>query len=247
MDRPKKHVFFYVALTLSYLLLPVSSAFAEITQVTSREGLSSNDFVDWSSFGQPGTLVPSGSFAFSGIYGLMINVSILGNLPNDLKCLSQGNGGEGNFAPGDNLLSTNGGNAPVIIDFPVDIFGAGVQVQTNAPSPSPIVGFIFAYDKDGNLLQTFTNTGRSTNAADNSAPFVGITDSYMRIHRLVLSAASGSEQNDFLFNKLDFWVDPSVINTVMPPGAPLPRAVLLFGSGLGVMVGLHFCRWQKFF
>jgi hypothetical protein len=144
-----------------------------------------------------------------------------------------GLGWNGNFAPGDGVLWTNGSNGALIVDFPVPIFGAGAQIQ--ADQFGTFTGTVSAYDKLGNLLVTYSLAGNSNANGDNSAIYLGILDSNSQISRMVFDIADTIDlPHDLAINQLDFLVCPGAVNSV-----PIPGAAMLLGSGLLALVMLR--------
>jgi hypothetical protein len=145
--------------------------------VSTRSALAATDNLDWGDLGPPSGGVPQ-PLTIRSDDGLSVVVTNTSDPPSASPTpfrRAQQNffgGWRGNFTLGDELIYT--GSAQVItVDFPSPIVVAGTQVQPG----SLIVQFttrIEALSADGAVLVFFDVVGLSTNAEDNSAPFVGI-------------------------------------------------------------------------
>jgi hypothetical protein len=142
-----------------------------VVPITSRAGLA--DYVDWGSVGSVGTIL-SNPFDATSNGGIGVTVSQAGG---SFKRLDQSfvGGWWGNFADGDNLLWTLGGG-PLTITFATPVAAAGAQIQADIwdTFSGNLTGT--AYNPLGQSLGSFNFSGISTNAGDNSAPFIGIRD-----------------------------------------------------------------------
>jgi hypothetical protein len=145
--------------------------------VATRIALAGTDNLDWGDLGPPsgGLAQPLTVRSDNGLSIVVTNNSVPpGNSPAPFNRARQDffGGWRGNFTLGDELLYT--ASAQVItVDFPSAMVAAGTQVQPG----SLIVQFtirIEALSADGAVLAFFDVVGVSTNAEDNSAPFVGI-------------------------------------------------------------------------
>ena len=67
--------------------------------------------------------------------------------------------------------STSG---PLNLDFSSPVQAVGAQIQADVDGL--FTATIGAYDSNDSLLNSFTVTGLSTNAGDNSAIFIGLSD-----------------------------------------------------------------------
>jgi hypothetical protein len=110
---------FVLALVVIALFVGVPQVAAGFQLVTSRSALGGTDSVDWGSLHLP-TLTPiSNPFNISSGGG--VNVTVSEQQPGNFYSSYQGNGSQGNFAPGDALLYTGNqfGSAggPIILDF----------------------------------------------------------------------------------------------------------------------------------
>jgi len=200
------------------------SAQADPVFVGSRAGLAGNDHFDWGQFGPTYTIVPNPSTAIS-VGGVTATVSQAGG---PFQRRDQGNGWDGNFAPGDHLLWTQGGGPITVFQFSTPVYAAGAQVQ--ADFFGDFTAQISELDSHGNILFSFTTSGVSTSNGDNSAPFLGIssTTPIAGIEFSVLSATSSP--TDFAINQLD-------ISTV-----PEPSAIVTAALGISMLLGY---RWRR--
>lgn len=158
-------------------IAPPGAAFAS---VTSRTALAGTDNLDWGDLGPPSGSLPQ-PVTIRSEGGLSVVLTNSSNPPGaSLASFNRARqnffgGWRGNFALGDELLYTNSAQI-ITIDFPTPIVAAGMQVQPG----SLIVAFtirVEALDAGGAVLASFDVTGISTNAEDNSAPFVAVRGS----------------------------------------------------------------------
>lgn len=208
------------------LFLAPAPASALIITYTDRTSFPDNNSVDWAVLGPSGTIVPSGTSVNAALFGTVVTVAHSAGV--DLGRLDQGSGWSGDFAPGDALLWTRNVAGDLILDFSVNIWGGGAQIQRDAFGA--FTGTLSAYDSGLNLLGSFSLAGNSTSNADNSAMFMGIFSTDSNIRRLVFSVDSGAE--DFAINYFEFLQCPTT-------PIPIPAAVWLLGSGLLALVGIR--------
>jgi hypothetical protein len=183
--------------------------------VTSRAALAGTDWVDWATVGAPGTSVAN-PFTVSSAAGQGVTVSKTdsGNFLLDEEWgPTTGNSFviHGNFAPGDIVLDTNG--APhtgrqntITLNFgATPVAAGGAQIMTNLYGS--FTAEIDALDVKGKTLARFTEDGNATDAADNSAIFLGISSTSPTIYQIAISvtkAASDQYKGVFAINKFDF-------------------------------------------
>lgn len=149
----------------------------DFVSVGSRSALAGTDNLDWGDLGPPSVSHPQPVTILSddGLSVVVTNSVVPpGNFPAPFNRAKQNffGGWRGNFAFGDELIYT-GGAQVITIDFPTPIASAGMQVQPG----TLIVSFITrieALNAGGAVLAFFDVVGVSSNAEDNSAPFVGI-------------------------------------------------------------------------
>ncbi len=155
----------------------VAPAAPGFVSVASRSALAGRDNLDWGDLGPPTGSHPQPiTIRSNNGLSVVLTNSVLppGNSPTPFNRAKQNffGGWRGNFAFGDELIYT-GGPQVITIDFPAPIVAAGMQVQPG----SLIVAFtirIEALNVNGAALAFFDVAGVSSNAEDNSAPFVGI-------------------------------------------------------------------------
>ena len=206
----KSQVFLFAKLpiTLSIVvcttfITSVPSKVQAVTFVSQRDALNSNDQLDWLSLGKvlnpsspnPADFLPNSFSATSERnLGLNVEISQVDGLtpPFVFQTLTEPQGVPTNFANGDYLLFTGflpgtfpapGNPGPLSITFDEPIKAAGSQIAVD-DSPS-FTAFVSAFDKDNNLLGTFSTLGTSSLALDNYAIFLGIQSDKADISRLV--------------------------------------------------------------
>jgi hypothetical protein len=209
------------------------------TLVTSRTALAGTDSLNWGTLGTPPVLVAN-PFTILSASGQSITVSK--PLSGDFQTAQQhtpatGTGMvKGNFAPGDILLSSNnaGGKPnPIRLNFGATPVAAG-GTQIDAGLYGSFTAQIQALDARGRILASFTEAGSTTNAADNSAIFIGISSSSASISQIAISltnAPDNSYKAYFLINQFDFRTSapaaaPAVLQSAPAPGLapPLPSS-----------------------
>ncbi len=156
-----------------------SSAPAEpgFIRAVSRSALAATDDLDWGDLGPPSGSYPQPVTILSDDrLSIVVTNSVIppGNFPAPFNRAKQNffGGWRGNFAFGDELIYT-GGAQVITIDFPTLIASAGMQVQPGTLIAS-FTTRIEALNAAGAVLAFFDVAGVSSNAEDNSAPFVGI-------------------------------------------------------------------------
>jgi PEP-CTERM motif-containing protein len=208
------------------IMVQVGVAVASATpiQVASRAALGGNDFVDWSALGPQGTAVADPvAVASNGA-----TRTVTANNPNGpLQRIDEfpAGGWNGSFASGDALLWTFGSAGPIELTFSSPVFGAGAQINWDFQN-IPFTAQLRVFDTSNNLLGTFTAAGITATTHDNSAVFLGVSDTVAEIARLEYSLVGVS---DFAINRLAF----NTIGPAAPPSSevPEPASIVLFVSG----------------
>ena len=196
----KKSTLLLVALVMAGV---VSVGYAIPVQVATRAALGANDFKDWATLGPSGTNLTN-PFTTTTNGGLSFTESQASHFS---MRVNQGSGWNGNFAPGDALLFTDGPFGPITIDFATAILGVGFQIQANTVNNTPFTATLTAFDSMGNMLGSpFMVAGISNNAADNSAPFLGILDTLPEISRIVFDTDG---QGGFAINLMSIRTAPA--------------------------------------
>jgi hypothetical protein len=224
------------------VLLPGSAQAISFLGRSNINSFGANDYYDWGTLGL-GTTVNNSSTVTSNLgKSATIQASASGTFqilkqsltPNTLT----GTGWNGNFTPGDNLLSTNSTGGPITITFTNPVHGALTQIQRNAFGD--FTANLTAYGVNNNTLGTFSLAGLSTSNADNSAIFIGVKDSTASIAKLTFSV-TGNEYfsiNRFYVNTNGGNVNTTSINSeiVAVPwetdALPVVTSTILFGLGL---------------
>jgi hypothetical protein len=229
------------------------------TLVTSRTALAGTDSVNWGTLAPtppPTSITVANPFTILSTAGRSISVSA--TTPNSFDVTQQisappyhGNGGwNGNFAFGDWELDTNGGaknkTNPITLNFGATAVAAGgAQIQPNlGTQPLTFTATVEAFDVNGNGLASFTEAGTATNAADNSAIFIGISSSSANISRIALSITktsngTGGDKQWFGINRFDFRTSVlAAAPVISQPASAIdlaPLASSLLSTGQSVM------------
>jgi len=149
--------------------LAISSGTALADPVFSRDDLGADDNIQWGQFGPPNTAfdTPAGGFTDNG---LTFTVDDPDN--HRLARFDQGDGWDGNFSPGDELIFNSLFGTPIIMEFDQPVFGVGANIQGSFFGR--FTGVIEVFDMDGTLIERFSREGESNDNADGSAIFIGI-------------------------------------------------------------------------
>ena len=134
------------------------------------------------------------------------------------------------------MWTNSPGQGPLTFTFDTPVFGVGANIQ--ADFDGSFTALIEAFDRDGNLLESFSEDGNSTGSGDGSAIFIGIRNTFgIESVTFSLTDATG-DVNDFAINQLDI---------IFPPGdeIPEPATVLLLGGGFLGLSGMGWKRIRK--
>ena len=140
-----------------------------------------NDYIDWAQLGPDSTVVPTPVTVTTGVYGHSVTLSGTGSF----ERLDQGTGWGGNFAPGDALIYNGDGAMNLNFTSTNPLFIFQTQIQGN--DFGPFTATISAYDKDGNLLHSFSEVGDSNADGNNSAIVIGLETTLKEMTEVRLS------------------------------------------------------------
>lgn len=189
-------------------LTAIATSAQAVTFVTERDSLNETDHVDWSSVGaifnpfgppDPAAFLPS-TFGIRSNAGLGVQVFIPedttpGLTPPFVFQTTPAPGIETNFGNGDFILFTGlipgpppaiGNPGPITLTFNRPILGAGAQLATD--DTFSFTGTVSAFDQSDTLLGTFSTSGTSSLALDNTAQFFGVLDERPTISKLEFKA-----------------------------------------------------------
>ncbi len=200
--------------------------------IRDRKDLRGNDLVDWSVLKDVGT--PAGPFtilpavfSLTSPKGSELTVNIPQGTATAGPPLVVPTGPapliQGNFQAGIYVLFTGGGDprfpekdnpSPITIKFAKPVFGAGAALQPDdgCRTMCPYIGIIEAYDKDDQVIASFSTPGISAQKLDGSVPFLGVLSKKANISKIVFSidpAISGPNP---------FGIDALELTTVRPIG-----------------------------
>jgi PEP-CTERM motif len=211
---------------------------ASATGVTCRYGssdcLNGTDYYDWTAnYGPPFSTIPNNSLARSAT-GLRAFVTFAGGGNGERR--DQGNGWNGNFAPGDELLWTNSpGQGPLTLSFFAPLRGVGANIQ--AEFSGSFTALIQAFDVNGNLIDSFSEQGNSNSNGDGSAIFIGLAhDNGIRSVEFSLTSCA-RDCGDFAINRVD-------LDGCCGP-SPEPATLLMLGTGMIGVAGTGYKRLRK--
>jgi hypothetical protein len=203
-----------------------------ITLITNPSDLMANDSIDWGQLGPDNTLLAS-SVPVKSAGGLAATATT-GDPTGLLRADEGGVVWFGNFTIGDHLLTSNQANYfPLTIAFGSPIFGAGTNIQLDAPGPFTATIEAFAGNKS---LGMFTEDGVSNNNEDGSAIFIGVKDTTDEITSVVLGILNPPAiSSDFAINSLE----------INASSVPEPPTLLTSLSSLLMGLGCYLWRRRK--
>jgi len=208
-------------LALTALVISIAP-FALASAVTCRTGnacLNGTDYFDWTAnFGPPGTFVVNNSVATT-MAGHQATISYA--MGGEGQRLDEGNGWNGNFSPGDELLWTND-NGALTISFLNGFTVSGIGTQIQADVQGDFTAFIQAYNEQNQLIESFYENGNSNRNHDGSAIFIGLAND-PGIAKVTFSLTSCVDAcGSFAINQVD----------LVPAAVPEPSSLPLLASGL---------------
>jgi len=226
-----------LALACALSVLPLEPVHANLIELTARPG--GADIIDWGQLGTPNLTIttPQSFTSVGGITGTVnLNVTTVGTFQGLVQqcCLGTTGTFNGGFAPGDNVLVTY--LAPLTINFSTPVQSVGTQIQDGVIGDN-FTAVIMAYN-GSTLLGTFTENGFSGDLGDNSNIFLGVQDSIADITSityLAITSSPTSRLQDVAINQM----------SVIAPETPLPAALPLFATGLGIAGLLGWRRKRK--
>jgi uncharacterized protein with beta-barrel porin domain len=150
------------------------AALAQSVQVTTPAALGANDIIDWAQVGPPITHAAT-PFIVTSNGGLTASVSTTsGQVFSEL----QGNQWNGNYAPNAPIIGTGqfAPASPIVITFATPVQGVGAQFGFNVGGVVSSTATLDLFNTLNVLIASYSVTGTTNSAADNSAPFIGALD-----------------------------------------------------------------------
>jgi hypothetical protein len=204
-------------LAFALTFFPPWDAHANLIELTSRPD--SGNTVYWNQLTGQNFTSTGGVGGSVNYYNLAVQccVGLVGNF-------------NGDFAPGDYVITSY--QAPLTINFNTPVQAAGAQIQYDLVSGN-YTAEILAYN-GSTLLGSFTENGVSGDVGNNSNIFLGIQDSTADITSIVFETfmVGSLTQQSVAINQL----------TIEAPATPLPATLPLFATGLG---GLGLLGWRR--
>lgn len=232
-----------LALVLAFLLVCAATSRAQDTLVTTAP--TGTDSVDWTQFGPAPTSFIDNSFSGTFSFTTTDSVAGTGTWAGGLgagEVVTEGNGWFGNFQNGA-TLNYDEDSGPLTLTFTgAGYTQVGVQIQPNS------YGAFTAQICDNTDNVCFTEDGNSTNGEDNSAIYIGIsnTSPINSVTFGLTSVPPPSINNDYAINDPNDFaisdvtlVGPQVVN--VPEGGASLLYLLLAGASLCGAIFLR-CR-----
>jgi hypothetical protein len=206
--------------SICLVALIAAPGFASVQLEPTRAGLAGSDFLDWSVVGPSSTSVPN-PFVITSNGG--VNVTLSKTQSTDFVQVDQSTFWSGNFAPFAPLLWTGDfNNSPNVVRLLFGgpgIMGGGAQIQ--ADTFGAFTARIEAFDSTLTSLGFFDVNGNSTANGDDTAIFLGISDTTTPIYAIEFSlvAAQSNILGSFAINQFDF--SPADATPAVPEAASL--------------------------
>lgn len=165
------------------VVMTLASNASALVFVGTRAGINANDSIGWrANYGASFNNVANPSL---GLTALSTVFQVSGQGANTgLQRLDEGNGWNGIFNGGDDLLFMNQGTVgnALSIRFAVTQYAVGMRVQENFFGVYDAT--IAAYDGLGLFLGAFTVQGNNTGGSTGTAPFLGVESNQPNIGRI---------------------------------------------------------------
>ncbi len=232
MIPPRQRLAAMLGAAIGLLAIGGGANAGTISTYTSRSTFPGNDLLGWGQLGSPSSLI-SAPFSATSLGGLTINVTQPGNAPFERE--DEGNGWNGIFAPGEQLLSNANETGEMQFSHaPVAGFGTAIQ----ADSFGSYTATLSTYDGT-TFLGAIVVVGNNTGENNATAPFAGITDSAAEITSITIGVnAGGFDNNGFAIDSL------SLLTAAAPGPAPVPEPASLMLLG-GALLGLSEIRRRR--